>query len=442
MRTEGEKIFQISWDGGGIIYHPASHFIQNIVTGKTSRLFGNHSIDCTDIPGDQKFKPFCLTLYLSHRCNLACRYCYVQDKHALPTGEIEMPAVQAAAEIVARNCIELGMPFILGFHGGNEPLLHPELIEQSIAICRKIATQHGLELVTTCTTNGVISNETAEWAAKTFYAITLSWDGPPEIHDRFRVHAEGSPTSATVSRTAKIFLNPANGLRQFRVRSTITSESVDRISEMVKFFHQQNVKWIEFYPVYQDLAKTIPNGWLPEPTRFVAQFLAARRWARQHGMMFGYAGSRVSDFHGQHCPVNQHNLTITPDGFLTACFLATHDHHSQNDSTIYGHYDRKQKQWIIKQSRLDGIFQSLHDSSVRCEDCFNHWHCAKGCPAVCPLKANMDPYDCRIEKWIGLANILEAGGVELSETDMADCESYFSNIDIRMIEEERVRAAL
>jgi radical SAM protein with 4Fe4S-binding SPASM domain len=446
-RTLIHKKFQITWDGGSIIYSPASGTIQAATTTSAIKIHKNpqsHFPDFGDVPSDlllEKYKPFCLTIYPSHYCNLSCSYCYIPVKRESSTDNIDLSLVIVAAEIVANNCIDQNMPFILGFHGGNEPLINPEIINKCIEICRKVADNHGLALIVACTTNGVISEKIADWAARTFDAITLSWDGPPEINDQFRVQFDGASTSSIVQRTAEILLNSANGLKQFKVRTTVTSKSVHRLLEIAKFFHQQKVSWIEFYPVFQDHAKSIPEDLMPPTTAFVKNFLIARQWARQYGMTIGYAGSRLADFHDRYCPIYQHNLTITPDGFLTACFLITHNTRDINNQYIYGRYDQRSDRIIINWHTLNNMFQQLGQPYSHCRTCFNYYHCAKGCPTVCPLNfhsTSSDRYDCTMEKWIGLANILAAAGFELTENQLQRCEDFFPNIVVEMISNEKL----
>jgi uncharacterized protein len=442
----GRKTFQITWNGNSIVYDPSSGSIQNASTKEVRKIDKNPQSrfpDFAKVPSGllrRKYKPFCLTIYPNHRCNLACSYCYVSQKRDLSADEINHKAIQAGAEIVATNCGETGMPFILGFHGGNEPLLKPERIHHCIEICRNAAAPFGLEVLPFCTTNGAIPETTARWAAQNFYGITLSWDGPSDLHDRFRRQANGTATSAMVRRTAAIFLNAANGLKQFKVRATITSAAVNRLLEIVQYFYEERIKWVEFYPVFQNDTKPLFADLMPNAGEFVKNFLIAGKWAKPHGMTVGYAGSRLTDFHDKYCPVYQNNLTITPDGYLTACFQATHNHEQQNDPYLYGHFDARRGKIIIDWKKLESIFAKLAPPYAPCVNCFNYLHCAKCCPAICPIRdgaAAGGKLECTMEKWIGLANIIEAAGYEISDDEIQNCASFFSNILVEKISQRR-----
>jgi radical SAM protein with 4Fe4S-binding SPASM domain len=172
---------------------------------------------------------------------------------------------------------------------------------------------------------------------------------------------------------------------------------------------------------------------MPEPKEFVKNLLKARKWAGQHGMVLGYAGSRLADHHHQFCPILQKNLTITPEGLATACFLVSHNQGPQNESYIFGSCSDKQDGMIVNRKKLDRMLTLLSRIHEQCSMCFNRTHCAKGCPSICPLQSGLDnqaSFDCTMEKWIGLANLIEAAGMELPEEATEDPDLFFGGIKV------------
>lgn len=430
--------FSIAWREHRIVYNVLEDAVQ---TGSANNLTDIRPRRGREYPADTDsqhpvFEPVCLTVFLNHQCNLDCRYCYVPEKKAVGMPDIDPGAVRAAAGLVAANCARLGSPFVLGFHGGNEPLLNQGLIDQCIRVCREVAEKHRLTLLPVCSTNGVITEETARWAALNFHGITLSWDGPDELHDRYRIQRNGSPTALAVRRTAAILAEAPSRLRYLRVRATVTAESVHRLAGIVEFFARRSIRLIDLYPVYQDKSHSLDAALIPESWAFAGSFLKARTWASGHGIRLGYAGSRFADRHGQFCPVLQENLTITPDGFATACFLVSHNRGGQNDAYIYGSCGDKQDGMAIDREKLHGMLGRLAQVRAQCATCFNRTHCSKGCPSVCPLRTNpWEPAtcDCTIERTIGLANIIEAAGIALPEEATEDCRSFFTRINVESI---------
>ena len=121
-----------------------------------------------------------LTLHLTDRCNLACRYCY--QRHG--TNRMMFETVMAAIEECTRDTENPGIIFF-----GGEPLLEEELIFRVIAECERRAP---LRYHYKVTTNGTLMTD--EFLAKANAArlhVAVSFDGTPSAHDRHRLDSRG-----------------------------------------------------------------------------------------------------------------------------------------------------------------------------------------------------------------------------------------------------------
>lgn len=312
-------------------------------------------------------------------------------------------------------------------------MLLPALIEEILFICKTVASKRELELLPYCTTNGILEQETAIWARDRFHGITLSWDGPADIHDANRRRKNGDPTSQIVQKSAQIF---RGNVARFKVRVTVTNSAVSQLLQITKFLHQQQIRDVEFYPVYQDITASLDDSLKPDPIEFVTRFLAARKWGRRHGMTIGFAATRIESFHHCFCPIFQDNLTITPDGFFTSCFLATHNAKKQFERYMFGSIDSETQHPVFDMQALNSQISRLNVLSPKCKSCFNRWHCAMGCPEKCALRSNEEThYNCIIEKWIGLANVIEAAGIEITNNQINNCKEFFEEISIRELQQ-------
>jgi sulfatase maturation enzyme AslB (radical SAM superfamily) len=436
-------IFQIAWKDHSLIYDPYNGIIENVIDSTITKLSGHKkdSFFRQLSPGENiiedLFSPTCLTLFTSTSCNLSGSYCYAQPARNGSAITLNPSAVSRAAELVAQNCQKQNKPFVLGFHGGNEPLSHPELVTQCLEICREVATLHSLRFLSFCTTNGAIPGDVATWAAQTFHGIRLSWDGPPWLHNMYRKFHDGKPISQLVENTAKICRDPKNKLRELSVRSTVTNDSVHHLSDILRYFSEFGIQAVDLQPVFQTPKKTIPQAVIPDAKTFVKQYIAAKKEAESLNMNLLYAGSRLNEFHDKHCLVYQHNLSITPDGYATSCFLATENQANQNQGFIYGWYDPMKESFIIDQEKLRSIYQQLSVHHVQCNACFNFVHCSKGCPKSCPIKTDFrisDKIDCTIEKWIGLYNILESAHINIDQESLHSIDDFFENVTITQLQ--------
>jgi uncharacterized protein len=437
--------YQIIFPGGEVIYDPSEGTIIDPVKNRTITLSEKRKFSLLSNRKSDRdiltsgFKPVCLTIYASHRCNLMCKYCYIPHKEKYPDRFIDPATVQAGAQLVAESCRQQNLPFVVGFHGGNEPLLYPHKIENYLKICQLAAKNKNLEFLSFCTTNGVISEDTARWAAKTFYGITLSWDGPQEFHNALRKDKSGNETCSIVERSAGIFSALTGGPEIFLVRCTVTSLSVELMEEIIRYFSMAGVKIVEFYPVFQNRDQTIPKELMPDPGKFVYYFLKARSFGLSRGMRVLFSGSRIMDLHNRFCMIMQDNLTVTPDGYLTNCYHQTWNFDQQMNCFFYGKYHLEHNQMEFDKEILHQIIQQYDSAMINCSNCFNQFHCSQGCPDICPFNdqynVSVQP-DCIREKWLGLAFILEYAGYLKKFDSEPEFFDFFRNISYRRILQE------
>lgn len=123
-----------------------------------------------------------LTINIANACNLWCSYCYADH------GQYHAPSSLMAPEM-AVNIVERCLRFYpvirsLQFFGG-EPLLNVDAME---AVAEYLAERFGdkrPQLV--ATTNGTVLNDRiADLLVKYGMSLTVSLDGPREIHDHLR----------------------------------------------------------------------------------------------------------------------------------------------------------------------------------------------------------------------------------------------------------------
>jgi uncharacterized protein len=136
-----------------------------------------------------------LLVKLASRCNIQCTYCYwfrdadVYRRPAVLTVEAE----DAFCKRLEQHITEFGLDhFMIVFHGG-EPLLFPK--HRFVALQEKlldIEERTGCEITRGVCTNAILIDE--EWVEifREFEVdVSVSLDGPPEIHDKYRVGFKG-----------------------------------------------------------------------------------------------------------------------------------------------------------------------------------------------------------------------------------------------------------
>lgn len=135
--------------------------------------------------------PVHLTLYVTGRCNLRCRHCFHHEEVAAGVEGAELARYEALAE----SCARLG-PLAWVSIGGGEPFLRRDLA--SIAACFASRGLRHLAIPTNGTLHERYEPFVEEVCARhpeLHVAISVSFDGPPPIHDAIRA-AQGAHEEA------------------------------------------------------------------------------------------------------------------------------------------------------------------------------------------------------------------------------------------------------
>lgn len=180
-----------------------------------------------------------VSLGVTHDCNLRCEYCYAGEK----TNKVM--DIETAKKIV--DFISLISPpteeLNIGFFGG-EPLLEIDFINDVI---KYIHTKNLLNpLSFSITTNGTLLNNAAiDFIKEHNINISVSIDGPEDIHDMYRKDKYGK---GTFKHVLKNIDKLANSLDYFQVNSVYTPQTVSRIDETVRFLVENDIYNIHLNP--------------------------------------------------------------------------------------------------------------------------------------------------------------------------------------------------
>jgi uncharacterized protein len=128
-----------------------------------------------------------LILEVTERCNLRCKYCIynegVKDVRNHSNNDMTEEIAFKAVDYLYDNSDEVEEPTI-SFYGG-EPLLEFDLIKQVVEYSKDKFKNRKISfaMTTNCT---LITEEISEFLAVNLFYITLSIDGPKEIHNMYR----------------------------------------------------------------------------------------------------------------------------------------------------------------------------------------------------------------------------------------------------------------
>ena len=208
-------------------------------------------------------------------CNLDCRYCYyLKKQHVYPPGEsFRMPDSLLEEYIVQHIDASPGPTASFSWHGGEPTILGLDYFRRIVALQRKHQPP-GWRIANGIQTNGILLDEEwCEFLSAERFGVGLSLDGPPEMHDRYRVTKGQRPSHKQTMRAFKL-------LRRHRVPCDILcvvhDQNVQHPAEVYRFFKEIGGRYLAFLPVVEP-APASGGGVSPEtvPADAFGAFLCA-----------------------------------------------------------------------------------------------------------------------------------------------------------------------
>jgi len=184
--------------------------------------------------------PLHLTLFVTGACNARCRHCFHWEEVAAGVPGPSVEQVRKLADSSARMGPLLWVSF-----GGGEPFLRKDLPDLAEAFGR-----HGLRHLA-IPTNGLVEKQQHDIAEAmvtrnrgTYLSVSVSFDGPPAIHDSIR-QVENGHTRSMASVRAYREQAAEHDNMGVGINLTVTSENqhvlADHLEELVVELRPDNV---------------------------------------------------------------------------------------------------------------------------------------------------------------------------------------------------------
>lgn len=188
-----------------------------------------------------------LSLAIAQKCNLGCTYCYAQQ------GEFGGAAKNMTRETADRavdllvSGAEPGARLNLAFLGG-EPLVNRPVLQAVTCRAAELARQRGVTMTFSITTNGTLINGTdAAFFEEFGFAVTVSLDGPAEVHDQLRPYKGGSGSFERVMTNVRPLLALQRRM-QVTARVTVTPKNL-RLRGTLDAFLAEGFHSVGFSPL-------------------------------------------------------------------------------------------------------------------------------------------------------------------------------------------------
>jgi len=184
------------------------------------------------------------------RCNLSCKYCFYLDKERLYPGSDHLMSDAVLDKFTRQYIAGQQVPEVtFGWQGGEPTLAGIDFFKRAIALQKKHA-KPGRRVLNTIQTNGTLIND--EWASffkDNNFLVGISIDGPPAIHDTYRVDKGGNGSLERVARGLDVLKK--HGV-EFNVLACVHAESARHPLDVYRYFRDTlGVKFIQFIPVVE-----------------------------------------------------------------------------------------------------------------------------------------------------------------------------------------------
>lgn len=185
---------------------------------------------------------------VSARCNLDCAYCYYNEAVYPAKKNVRMSEVLLDGYIVQH--LEVATEPVIGFawHGGEPTLAGIDFYRKVVEI-QKRHRPAGTRIVNGIQTNGTLLDEQlCEFLAEEGFVVGISMDGPPGLHDRYRISKDGRPTFNRVLRGYRL-------LQKYRIPAEIlcvvNASNVHSPLEVYRFFKGLGAGFLTFLPLVE-----------------------------------------------------------------------------------------------------------------------------------------------------------------------------------------------
>lgn len=258
-----------------------------------------------------------LRICVTENCNMKCSYCYVdcKKKYAQMAFEVAEKAIREYLRILK----ERGAKGNITFFGG-EPLLNWNTVKKSILLIKELDPQGRWIQDVHLVSNGTLLDETqAGFLKKTGTGISISYDGPEEIHDKVRLLRNGTGTHKAVLKSLDI-LKSADS-KPTSLVCTIGNHNIDALNEVVRFAGEKGI-FLNMNDAFAEPRKNVYN--LPE-RKLADNLFAASQLANEQGVQLDgtwnwpYSRMQSENHRPSHCVASGGEISVNYEGVIKPC---------------------------------------------------------------------------------------------------------------------------
>lgn len=184
-------------------------------------------------------------------CNLNCAYCYFLSKARLyPQSTFRMS--DAVLEEFTRQYIAAHARMdevTFAWQGGEPALMGLEFFRRAVELQKRYAPA-GMRVTNTLQTNATTLDDAwCEFFRANDFLLGVSFDGPRELHDAYRVDARGAPTFDRVRRGIELLQTHRV---EFNILTTVHAANAPHPLAVYRFLRDEiGARFVQFIPIVE-----------------------------------------------------------------------------------------------------------------------------------------------------------------------------------------------
>lgn len=323
-----------------------------------------------------------LVMNLTNQCNLSCQYCYEfgADKVATPEGKpkfMDLATAKASVDFLFVQAEGRSSVHITFF--GGETLMNFPLLKQVVVYATEKAAERGCHIDFSLTTNAtLLTPAIITFLSENKIGVTVSMDGPKEMHDQLRVFSNGKGSYDIIAPKVRALIEN-HKTRPISARVTLTAG----VTDVVRIFRHLKQD-LGFHEVGFAPVTTSPTQLYAINTGGMDNVLGQFRQLAEEYLEYALRGeahgfSNVSDTLAELCQgVNKSHpcgaglglMGVGPSGDLAPCHRFV-----DSDQHALGHISTG----IDIQKQTDFLARGHIDAKYDCHSCWARPLCAGGC---------------------------------------------------------------
>lgn len=320
-------------------------------------------------------------LILTTGCNLACKYCYIENN--VCNNKIEHSMSKATAHIAINRYIDhlknVGLTEAEIILYGGEPLTNWECVKEIARYTKERTDNTNIKIVVSMVTNGtLLDEEKADFIAEYGLRVGISIDGPKDINDENRIYrASKNSVYDKVLETVELLIRKKI---DFGFSITLSNTFIKNKEDVIEWLKQIKVNGIaynlyhfsenneDWEKVYNDQSDFLIESF---EKLYESKGLVEDRQFRK------LESFKDSKFKFSDCAsVGCNQITVRPDGILSICHC-----YSKTDKYVIGNiYDMTFDDAILSSEATFWKYRApIFDKE--CLNCEGIFICGGGCPA-------------------------------------------------------------